>query len=162
MYKPGLKTHKTRTMKHFLFTLCAGLLMSIGVHAGEPPAPELMAEVPTTYVVAAEPADVITFGDIFVSLVALIVLTPLVTQLLRKILMPLQAGHTVQVLSWFVAIILTLLLRLCSLGLLDELLWWQALIYGFSLGLAANGIYDSGVFARLMELLGLKLPMVRK
>ena len=68
-----------------------------------------------------------------------------------------------QVLSWVVGIVLSMLGWFLELGIFFEMTWYFALVTGFFISLAANGIYDSGwietAWQLLKQLFGYNTPV---
>ena len=84
----------------------------------------------------------------FGSFAALVAAIPVVTELLKKMIKPLQSeGLLTQVFSWVIGLIITLTVWLLELGFLAGLPWWQMLLYGLGASLIANGIFDTGIIS---------------
>lgn len=93
---------------------------------------------------------------IFSTFIALVAFIPIAVQYLRSRFIPDYSGIWVQVFSWVVGIIITLIGWILNLGFLDGLSVWLALLYGVGACLAANGIFDTGIITGLFKLVGKK------
>ena len=56
--------------------------------------------------------------------------------------------------SWIVALSISFLAWLLNFGLFEPLTWYVALIYGFGIGLVANGIFTADTVKYILSLLG--------
>ena len=93
----------------------------------------------------------------FVSLAALVPLVTLVTGYLKKLIK--IEGLVAQIVSWLVSIGLCFGAWLLKIGLFADITtWWLVLIYGFAVGLAANGFFKIEFVTTLLNLLGLGKP----
>lgn len=96
--------------------------------------------------------DVTSFFNTFASLVAGVIL---VTEALKRALDTYK--HTpdilIQIMSWLVGILLTMFGWLMNLGFLSSMLWYQALLYGFGASLAANGVADTKLVQKIIDII---------
>lgn len=69
-----------------------------------------------------------------------------------KKLLPSIRGIAVQITSWVVAIVLSLLLWWLNAGMFAGLSWYIALLYGLGGALIANGLADVGIIQWIIEL----------
>ena len=93
------------------------------------------------------------FSNYFVSLAALVPLVVLVTAFINTKLN--LKGFLKQFTAWVVSILLCFIGWYFNLGMFAGLLWWVVIIYGFAVGLAANGFFDISLIQAILE--GLKL-----
>lgn len=73
------------------------------------------------------------------SFAAVVSLVLLITGWLKTMLK--WQGNYAKYLSWVVAIVLSFLGMLLNIGIFEPLVWWQTVLYGFAIGLAANGAF---------------------
>lgn len=92
--------------------------------------------------------------SVFLSFAALVAVIPLIVESVKSFLKP-KNKLFIQIISWLTGIAVTMLGWWFSLGFLDGLLWWNALIVGAFASLAANGVYDTGVYEWVLKLLGI-------
>lgn len=120
----------TFDMKRFVFILSVMLMACVS----------LFAQDAITLVDVAAP----DYSSNFTTFAALVAIVPFVVEAFKKLLP--NASHGVQVaISWVVGIVVTMFGWLFGLGFLSDITWYSALLYGFGVSLAANGIFDSGV-----------------
>lgn len=93
-------------------------------------------------------------GNPFVSFLALSAAIPLVAAVVIGVVKP-PTGFWTQIVSIVVGIGLTMFGWWFSLGFLAGLLWWHALIVGLSASLAANGIWDTGLYEAILKAIGI-------
>jgi len=93
---------------------------------------------------------------IFSTFIALVAFIPIAVQYLRSRFMPNYSGIWIQVFSWVVGLIITLIGWILNLGFLDGLSVWLALLYGVGACLASNGIFDTGIISALFKLVDKK------
>lgn len=93
-------------------------------------------------------------GDPFVSFLALSAAIPLIAELVIKLFKP-PTGIWTQIVSIVVGIGVTMFGWWFGLGFLAGLLWWHALIVGLCASLAANGIWDTGVYEAILRAIGI-------
>lgn len=92
------------------------------------------------------------FVSIFTTLASLVAGIPVVTQAIKKIIGKELPGWTNQLISWLVGIGVTMFGWFFDLGCLVDASWWQALIIGFGVSLAANGVFDINFVKWILEL----------
>ncbi len=131
-------------MKKYLkfFMLFAIMLLSSAM---------LFAQEVADTIVATETIDFTAFFATFGTLVAAV---PIVMEFLNKLF-----GKTsetpnvlVQVLSWIVGLIMTMFGWFFNLGFLADITWQYALLYGFGVSLAANGVADTKIIQWIFSL----------
>jgi hypothetical protein len=89
------------------------------------------------------------FSAFFVSLAALV---PLVVFCAAWLNAKFKAvGFWKQLVAWGVSMALTFIGWALHIGFMDGLLWYHAVIYGFALGLAANGFFDIKLIQALLD-----------
>ena len=93
------------------------------------------------------------FSNYFISLAALVPLVVLIAAFINKKLN--LSGFLKQLVAWVVSILLCFVGWYFNLGMFAGLVWWVVLIYGFAVGLAANGFFDIGLIQAILK--GLKL-----
>lgn len=59
--------------------------------------------------------------------------------------------------SWAVAIIVSIAGWKFNIGLFEPLTWWVSLLYGFGVGLIANGIYSSETVQLILAFFGAQI-----
>lgn len=92
--------------------------------------------------------------SVFLSFAALVAGIPFIVEGVKSFLKP-KNRLFIQILSWLTGIAVTMFGWWLSLGFLDGLLWWNALIVGAFASLAANGVYDTGIYEWLLKALGI-------
>ena len=93
------------------------------------------------------------FSNYFISLAALVPLVVLVAAFINKKLN--LSGFLKQFVAWVVSILLCFVGWYFNLGMFAGLVWWVVLVYGFAVGLAANGFFDIELIQAILK--GLKL-----
>ena len=93
------------------------------------------------------------FSNYFISLAALVPLVVLIAAFINKKLN--LSGFLKQLVAWVISILLCFVGWYFNLGMFAGLVWWVVLIYGFAVGLAANGFFDIGLIQAILK--GLKL-----
>ena len=131
-------------MKKLLLFLCAALVLVVTPVVLF--AQETVNSVVTTVVETG-------FSNYFISLAALVPLVVLVAAFINKKLN--LSGFLKQLVAWVISILLCFVGWYFSLGMFAGLVWWVVLIYGFAVGLAANGFFDIGLIQAILK--GLKL-----
>jgi hypothetical protein len=90
----------------------------------------------------------------FVSFIALSAAIPFIAEIVIRLFRP-PTGLWTQIVSIIVGVGVTLLGWLFNLGFLSDLLWWHAIIVGLSASLAANGIWDIGLYEAILKAIGI-------
>lgn len=90
--------------------------------------------------------------SVFATLSSLIAAIPIVTQAIKKFINKEIPRWASQLISWLVGIGLTMFGWFFDLGCLMGASWWQALIVGFGVSLASNGVFDIVFIKQLLEL----------
>ena len=93
------------------------------------------------------------FSNYFISLAALVPLVVLIAAFINKKLN--LSGFLKQLVAWVISILLCFVGWYFNLGMFAGLVWWVVLIYGFAVGLAANGFFDIALIQAILK--GLKL-----
>lgn len=93
------------------------------------------------------------FSNYFISLAALVPLVVLISAFINKKLN--LSGFLKQLIAWVISILLCFVGWYFNLGMFAGLVWWVVLVYGFAVGLAANGFFDIGLIQAILK--GLKL-----
>lgn len=91
--------------------------------------------------------------SIFTTLASLVAGVPVVTQAIKRIINKDLPGWANQLISWIIGIAITMFGWFFDLGCLADANWWQALIVGFGVSLAANGVFDINLIKWLLELI---------
>lgn len=135
-------------LRLFALTFCLFLSAGLALTAQDtmPPGTEIIT--PGSFVEVIQTG----FGSFFISLAALVALVVFVASWINTKIK--ANGAWKQIISWMVALALAAIGWLLHLGFLDSLPWYQALIYGFASGLAANGIFDVSVIQSFLKLFG--------
>ncbi len=92
------------------------------------------------------------FGSAFSTFASLVMFIPIVVGMFKKVLHEDTTSITVQIFSWTIGIVLTMIGWGLHLGFLDSLTWYIALAYGFAASLAANGVADTGLIQAILAL----------
>lgn len=100
----------------------------------------------------------IDFTQYFVSFAAFIFLVPFVVEGLKK-LFRVTKGYLSIIISWITGIVLAIVAHFLSLGIFGDFTIIQTLITGFGGSLAANGVFDTGLITKILEIL---IPKLRK
>ncbi len=101
----------------------------------------------------AQDGNAIT-GDIqsyFVSIAALASLVVIVSSWLNNLLN--LSGFYKQLSSWVIAIILSFVGWALQIGMFVGLQWYIVILYGFGVGLVANGIFDVSIIQFVLKFL---------
>lgn len=120
-------------MKKFLIIVCALILIVTGVYAQA--------------VVESGP----DYSSAFTTFAGLVAIIPFVVEGMKKIFKSLSP-IVIQIISWGTGITVTMFGWAFHLGFLIDLEWWQALLYGLGVSLAANGIFDTGLIEWIVAL----------
>ena len=66
------------------------------------------------------------------------------------------SGFLKQLVAWVISIILCFVGWYFNLGVFTGLVWWVVVIYGFAVGLAANGFFDISLIQAILKALKLE------
>lgn len=133
-------------MKKFVKILCAFVaLLALPV--------TLMAQEPTTTSVINTVVGA-GFQNYFLSLAALVPLVVLIAAFVNSKLN--LSGFLKQFIAWVISIILCFVGWYFNLGVFTGLVWWVVIIYGFAVGLAANGFFDISLIQSILKALKLE------
>ena len=99
-------------------------------------------------IIGSDPPDVVDVG--FGTFAAFVAIIPFVVELFKKI--PGVSGVIVQIVSWLTGVVLALIGWHFNLGFLADGTWYMAVLYGIGGGLAANGIFDTGIITWVLSL----------
>jgi len=94
------------------------------------------------------------FSNYFISLAALVPLVVLISAFINSKLK--LSGFLKQFVAWIIAIGLCFVGWYFNLGMFTGLVWWVVLIYGFAVGLAANGFFDITLIQAILKALKLE------
>lgn len=101
--------------------------------------------------------DLTDLNQYFISLAALVPLVIIVVSWIKKLIK--MEGIVAQIVSWLISIGLCFAGWFLKIGLFADIAtWWYILIYGFAVGLAANGFFKIEFIQTLLTLLGLIKP----
>jgi len=89
------------------------------------------------------------FSNYFISLAALVPLVVLITAFINTKLN--LKGFLKQFTAWVISILLCFIGWYFNLGMFAGLIWWVVLIYGFAVGLAANGFFDISLIQTILK-----------
>lgn len=110
----------------------------------------LVDSISTSAVLVSE--EVTTdYSHYFATFAALVALVPIVVEAIKRVF-PKINGLWTQILSWVIGIIIVYFGWFFDLGCLVDLNWWQTLLYGLGISLAANGIADTGIIEWIVNL----------
>jgi len=90
---------------------------------------------------------------------ALVALTAFVIPFIVEIFkwaIPNMASLVKQIISWLIGVLIAFLGWKFNQGILSEISWWLALLYGLGAGLVANGVFDTGIVTGILGLFGAK------
>ncbi|MCK9545037.1 MAG: hypothetical protein M0R03_23725 [Novosphingobium sp.] len=93
-------------------------------------------------------------SEIFVSFTVLVVAIPFIVEAIKAWIKP-EGSFLIQLISWGTGIAVTMFGWWLNLGFLEGIIWWNAIVIGFFVSLAANGGYDTGLFTWLLKSLGI-------
>lgn len=97
--------------------------------------------------------DPTLYENYFANFAAVVSLTAIITEAVKKWLLMNMAGEwTQRIISWLIGVIIGLFGYFFNLGMFGEILWWQSLLWGFGAGLASNGLFDTGLIEWLFKL----------
>lgn len=82
------------------------------------------------------------FSSAFATFASIVAAVPVVTEAIKKLIGVDLAPAVNQIISWVVGIAVCMLGYVFDLGCLADVTWWQALIIGFGVSLASNGVFD--------------------
>lgn len=102
----------------------------------------------------------LTTGDItehFATVSGIVALTVTFTEIIKRWLG--AYDNFARAVSWITGFIVSYAGWLMNAGLLDNLQWWQVLIYGFGASLAANGLFSIPVVKSIIKSI---LYMIKK
>jgi hypothetical protein len=142
-------------MKRFLLLLSLTFSVFLFAQMAQADIPP-QGDIPDVAVPELTVTQATSLDGVFSTFLALVAFIPIAVQFLRKRLIPYAKGAWVQVFSWVVGIVITLVVRLLNLGFLDGLSIWLALLYGIGACLAANGVFDTGLITAVFVLFGKK------
>lgn len=125
-------------MKKFLIIVCALILTVTGAYAQA--------------VVESSGPD---YSSAFTTFAGLVAIIPFVVEGMKKIFKSISP-IVIQIISWITGIVVTVFGWAFHLGFLNGLEWWQALLYGLGVSLAANGIFDTGLIEWIVGLFAKK------
>lgn len=97
-------------------------------------------------------ADLAQIG--FATFAILVASIPVAVEAVKGVFKPVNKT-VIQIISWCTGIALTMLAWWLNLGFLEPLIWWQALIVGLFASLAANGVWDVGIYEQILKALGI-------
>jgi hypothetical protein len=89
------------------------------------------------------------------SFAALVALIPFVVEAFKR-LFRLKNSKVIQVVSWITGLGVTALIWAFDVGFVSGLPWYQMLIVGLFASLAANGVYDIGLYTYILKAMGIK------
>lgn len=115
----------------------------------------LLAQVDSTDIGSVVSTIVSTgFSNYFLSLAALVPLVVLIAAFVNTRLK--LSGFLKQFVAWLISILLCFVGWYFKLGMFDGIVWWIVLIYGFAVGLAANGFFDISLIQAILKALKLE------
>lgn len=95
------------------------------------------------------------YSSAFTTFAGLVAIIPFVVEGMKKIFKSISP-IVIQIISWVTGIAVTMFGWAFHLGFLNGLEWWQALLYGLGVSLAANGIFDTGLIEWIVGLFAKK------
>lgn len=95
------------------------------------------------------------YSSAFTTFAGLVAIIPFVVEGMKKIFKSISP-IVIQIISWVTGIAVTMFGWAFHLGFLNGLEWWQALLYGLGVSLAANGIFDTGLIEWIVALFAKK------
>ena len=88
-------------------------------------------------------------GAYYISLAALVSAVMTVTQFLKQVVV--VKGTSAKLLSWGVALALSVIGYVMRLGVFEAVQWYWVLIYALSAGLVGNSIFDLGIVRGILS-----------
>lgn len=95
------------------------------------------------------------YSSAFTTFAGLVAIIPFVVEGVKRIFKSISP-IVIQIISWITGIAVTMFGWAFHLGFLNGLEWWQALLYGLDVSLAANGIFDTGLIEWIVGLFAKK------
>jgi len=89
------------------------------------------------------------FSNYFLSIGALVPLVVILASFVNSKLK--LSGFLKQLVSWIISILLCFVGWYFKLGVFEGLIWYVVLIYGFAVGLAANGFFDIKLIQAILK-----------
>lgn len=102
-----------------------------------------------------EPTETPTdYTAVFSTFAALVAFIPIVVEFIKKLFKTTSATNSliIQISSWVIGIVITMVGWYFKLGFLDGVQWYFALLWGVAASLAANGIADTQVIKAIFSL----------
>lgn len=100
------------------------------------------------------------YTSYFATFAALVALVPIVVEAFKRWFPKMNSTWT-QIVSWIIGVIIVYFGWFFNLGCLMDLNWWQTLLYGIGVSLAANGIADTGIIEWIVNLFCSKANILR-
>lgn len=94
-------------------------------------------------------------ANAFATFASLVAIIPFVAEAIKKVFKAISP-LAIQFISWGAGLSVTLFGWAFGLGFLADLIWWQAILYGFGASLAANGVFDTGIIEYILLLFSKK------
>jgi hypothetical protein len=91
------------------------------------------------------------WNSAFISIPALVAVMPFVIEFVKRMVN--ATGIAAQVLSWVLCVGIAMVGYWLEIGMFADLLWWKSLIVGVGVGLATNGIFDTGIVIGILQIL---------
>lgn len=111
---------------------------------------------------AVDNPPVFDFGAAFQTFAALVAFIPMCVGVFKKIFVDGTHSLIIQIFSWCVGIVISMIGWGLHLGFLAGLTWYIALAYGFAASLAANGVADTGIIQAILAIFIPKKPMLKR
>ena len=114
-----------------------------------------MLLLPVTLLAAQVTEGIVEFSleGSFVTFTAIVAAIPFLVEGVKTLFKP-QNKTVIQMLSWLVGVAFVMFGWWLGLGFLATLLWWQALVVGLFASMAANGLWDTGLYEAVLRAMG--------
>jgi hypothetical protein len=98
------------------------------------------------------PEETVDYAANFATFAGVVGVTTVVTEFIKKLFKTEPSEWVQRIISWVIGIGLGMFAWGFHLGMFEGLDWWQALLWGFGVGLASNGFWDTGLIEWLFGL----------
>lgn len=111
-----------------------------------------------TPVIAAETTVESDFTQYFATFAAFVAVVPFIVEGLKHAFNTTKGWINILI-SWVTGIVVAIAAHFLDLGVFGNFTILQTIVTGFGASLAANGVFDSGIITKILELL---IPKLRK
>ena len=121
-------------MKKLIFMLTTIFLLPFGLFAA-----------------TGETESLLSFEEIFATVGGMVAATVTLTEVLKQ--WTGANGNWARAISWLSGFVISYVGWFLNMGLLFGLTWWQVIVYGLGVSLAANGIFDIPAIQNFINLI---------